>query len=424
MDLFAGCGGMTLGFTKTGRFQPVFAIEFEAVAADTYESNFGAHIARTEDGDPLPIEDVPSFPPADVIIGGPPCQGFSPLNMLGVRLERRGLWREYLRALKEAKPRAFVMENVPELLRSAEYVAFRVEAEKLGFKVDQRILNAADYGVPQTRRRAIVIGMLDREPVFPTATHHAPGSSGPGRPWRTFRQAVKGLSLTPTGENWHNARNPRPTSMERYRTIPNEGENRFNLAERRPDITPQCWLDKKTGSTDVFGRLWWGRPAFTIRTEFYKPEKGRYLHPSEHRPITLREAARCQTFPDSFKFSDEQSMTSVAKQIGNAVPVDLARAIATDLADQLDAAQQAENRSTEAAKARAKHEWMSLELELAENIEDAVKASTTRSRARSRPLSARPRLDSNRFGRSRHDNPYRQEHARTPRRLAVCPILM
>ncbi len=139
-------------------------------------------------------------------------------------------------------------------------------------------------------------------------------------------------------ENWHNPRNPRAISVERYRTIPNQGEGRFELAARRPDITPACWLRKKSGSTDVFGRLWWDRPAFTIRTEFYKPEKGRYLHPSEHRPITVREAARCMSFPDSFEFPDldEQSMTSVARQIGNAVPPALAGSIASTLAACLD----------------------------------------------------------------------------------------
>jgi DNA (cytosine-5)-methyltransferase 1 len=121
-------------------------------------------------------------------------------------------------------------------------------------------------------------------------------------------------------------------SLERYRTIPKEGEGRFELAARRPDITPPCWLRKKSGSTDVFGRLWWDRPAYTIRTEFYKPEKGRYLHPSQHRPITVREAARCMSFPDDFIFPETQPMTSVALQIGNAVPPLLAERIAATLA--------------------------------------------------------------------------------------------
>lgn len=339
IDLFAGCGGMTLGFSDTGRYEPVLAVEFEADAADTYAANFGDHAARDSAGGPLPIEAVEEVPKADVVIGGPPCQGFSPLNMAGVGLERRGLWREYLRVLEESQPLAFVMENVPQLLRSAEYVAFKSAAEDLGFTVEGKQLNAADYGVPQTRKRAIVIGSVDGDPSWPVPTHSPVGHGGDqGRRWRTFRDAVEGLPLTPTGENWHNPRNPRPLSVERYQTISGEGEGRFELAARRPDITPACWLRKKTGSTDVFGRLWWDRPAFTIRTEFYKPEKGRYLHPSEHRPITVREAARCMTFPDEFTFPQSQSMTSVAKQIGNAVPPLLARQIADALADRLDAA--------------------------------------------------------------------------------------
>jgi DNA (cytosine-5)-methyltransferase 1 len=333
IDLFAGCGGMTRGFEDTGLFRSVFAVEHDADAAETYRRNFGDHVF---DG---PIEEVAAFPNADVVIGGPPCQGFSPLNVRGVGLDRRSLWREYVRALDDAAPAVFVMENVPGLLRSAEYRDFTAAVRRLGFEVAGDILNAADYGVPQTRRRAIVIGSRLGLPSWPAPTHFPSGKlSLAGAPWRTFRDAVAGLPLEPTGDNWHNARHPRPMSIERYQTIPNEGEGRFELAARRPDITPTCWLRKPTGSTDVFGRLWWDRPAVTIRTEFYKPEKGRYLHPSEHRPITVREAARCMTLSDNFVLPEHQSMTSVAKQIGNAVPPLLAASVAATLAEHLDQA--------------------------------------------------------------------------------------
>lgn len=335
IDLFAGCGGMTLGFERSELFRSVFAVEWDTDAAATYRRNFGDHVIEG------PIEQVESFPRADVVVGGPPCQGFSPLNMARVGLDRRSLWRQYLRALEESEPKAFVMENVPELLRSGEYAAFRAAAEKLGFEVEGNILNAADFGVPQRRRRAIVVGSRCGDFPWPEPTHFPPNALPlDGEPWRTFRDAVDDLSLAPSGKNWHNPRNPRPISIERYRTIPGEGEGRFHLAERRPDITPACWLRKKTGSTDVFGRLWWDRPAFTIRTEFFKPEKGRYLHPSEHRPITVREAARCMSFPDDFEFPESQSMTSVAKQIGNAVPPGLAMKIAEALGTHLKAAAQ------------------------------------------------------------------------------------
>jgi DNA (cytosine-5)-methyltransferase 1 len=231
------------------------------------------------------------------------------------------------------------MENVPELLRSAEYATFVKAAQRLGYNIEGDILNAADYGVPQRRRRAIVIGTKGGAPTWPGPTHHAPENVPVGGlPWRTFRDAVDGLPLEPDGRDWHAPRNPRPMSLERYRAIPDEGEGRFELAARRPDITPPCWLRKKTGSTDVFGRLWWDRPAYTIRTEFFKPEKGRYLHPSEHRPITLREAARCMSFPDYFELPQDQPMTTIAKQIGNAVPPLLARALARSIAELMDEA--------------------------------------------------------------------------------------
>jgi DNA (cytosine-5)-methyltransferase 1 len=336
MDLFSGCGGLTRGFLDSRKFRAIFAVEWDEDAAATYRANFGDHIFRG------PIEQVETFPSVDVVIGGPPCQGFSPLNMRGVGLERRTLWREYLRALEEAEPDAFLMENVPQLLRSAEYNAFDKAASKLGFEVVGRILNAADFGVPQTRKRAIVIGSRFGTPSFPEQTHFSPDAvPRGGRPWRTVKDAINDLPGRPSDQGWHNSRNPRPLSVERYKTIPRQGEGRFHLAERRPDITPPCWLRKKTGSTDVFGRLWWDRPAYTIRTEFYKPEKGRYLHPTEHRPITVREAARCMSFPDDFVLPTDQSMTSIAKQLGNAVPPLLAQRLAETVATHIQDARSA-----------------------------------------------------------------------------------
>ena len=372
VDLFAGCGGMTRGFEDSGAFRSVFAVEFDRDAAATYAANFGEHVACGR------IEDVASFPQADVVIGGPPCQGFSPLNRAAVGFERRGLWTEYLRALEAIEPQAFVMENVPELLRSAEYEEFRKRAEALGFEVEGAILNAADFGVPQRRRRAIVIGTRAGAIPWPSPTHADPANPLPfviqrvtkGRgsephtrpnqglsplvtqrvtkdynppeaaglaPWVTFREAVVGLPLAPNGRDWHRRRKPRPESVRRYKAVPRDGGDRFAMQRNLDraglgDLVPRCWREKPTGTTDVFGRLWWDRPALTIRTEFYKPEKGRYLHPSAHRPITVREAARLMSFPDDFLLPEDQAMSSIARQIGNAVPPLLARRIAESLA--------------------------------------------------------------------------------------------
>lgn len=343
MDLFAGCGGMTCGFHDTDRFESTRAVEFDAYASATYSANFpGVEVLA------VPIEAVNSFPKADVVIGGPPCQGFSALNRNLVGFERRGLWRHYLRALEQSEACAFVMENVPDLLRSDEYTEFTKRAEKLGYTVEGRVLNAADYGVPQRRRRAIVVGTLGFAFAWPEATHADPESLPLGRkPWRTFREAVEGLPLKPNGEAWHVGRNPRPTSVRRYKAVPRDGGNRFQMQRNLDrndlhDLVPACWRNKPTGTTDVFGRLWWDRPALTIRTEFYKPEKGRYLHPSAHRAITIREAARCMGFEDNFMLPLDQPMVEIAKQIGNAVPPPLAEALAAALAVALDGARSVE----------------------------------------------------------------------------------
>jgi DNA (cytosine-5)-methyltransferase 1 len=345
VDVFAGCGGMTRGFVDSGAFRSVFAVEVDGDAGATYRRNFGDHVHVGG------IEEVDVFPKADVLIGGPPCQAFSLLNRDAVGFSRRELWREYARALEQTEASVFVMENVPQLLDSDEYLRFRAVAEGLGYEVDQDILNAADYGTPQTRRRAIAIGSRLGRPPWPEPTHRDPRIEDDERdPWRTFREAVEGLPTKPDGRSWHRPRNPRPESVRRYKAVPRDGGNRFQMQRNLDraglgDLVPRCWRNKPTGTTDVFGRLWWDRPAFTIRTEFYKPEKGRYLHPSAHRPITLREAARCMGFPDDFVLPEDQSMTSVARQIGNAVPPPLATALATALAEHLGEAAQPAVRS-------------------------------------------------------------------------------
>ena len=346
IDLFAGAGGLTLGFwlardsTGDERFNPIFAVEHDQAAAATYKANFGIHV---HDGD-IEFMDPKAYPDADVIIGGPPCQGFSPLGRdrdPDSRTVLNGLWEHFLAAVVHVRPRAFVIENVPEFQRSAQFneLLHRLATDPFlsQFGYAYGVLNAADYGVPQTRRRGIFMAVHDRAVSWPpTRTHgEAPMFE---QPYRTVRDVISDLPAEPTtdqpttghdgSQDLHIRRNPRATSLQRYRAIP-PGGNRFDLQRNRPDITPPCWLNKPTGTTDVMGRMWWDRPAPTIRTEFFKPEKGRYLHPEHHRPITHREAARLQSFPDTFIF--EGTKIDIARQIGNAVPPALAREIARHL---------------------------------------------------------------------------------------------
>jgi DNA (cytosine-5)-methyltransferase 1 len=338
LDLFAGAGGLSLGFEQSGLgFQPVFGVEIESAAARTYKRNFGCPVY---DG---PIEDLESFEDADVILGGPPCQGFSPLGRDRddvSRAQLNELWQHYLRAVREVRPKAFVIENVPQFQRSAQFAKLLQlldeDPDFSQYKYAYGVLNAADYGAPQVRRRGILVAVRDvGEVPWPPPETHGPNSAE-GVPYVTVRETIGDLDADPVPaeigvdaqgrQDLHFRRpNPRPESLLRYAAIP-PGGNRFDLMKALPHLTPRCWLDKPTGTADVMGRLWWDRPSVTIRTEFFKPEKGRYLHPEAHRPITHREAARLQSFPDHFEF--EGSKIEIARQIGNAVPPKLGEALA------------------------------------------------------------------------------------------------
>lgn len=352
IDLFSGAGGLTLGFTdvrgEDGKpaFAPVWANDFNEDAAATYNANFGPHCTY---GDIVDLLEHPAtvIPQADVVTGGPPCQGFSLLNKKRVADPRKQLWRPYMEIVERSGARVFVMENVRQLLSSAEFLEIKQEAERLGFEVASAVLCAADYGVPQERYRAFVVGVrggLPTEAFPPQKTHckeHRPGAQRnlyddyvpDYKLWRTVRDAIEDLPEPSGAEirretpplDLHFGRRPTEESIRRYRAVP-PGGNRFDLQRNAPEITPQCWIRKTSGGTDLFGRLWWDRPSVTVRTEFFKPEKGRYLHPEQHRPITHREAARLQSFPDDFVFCGNK--TEIARQIGNAVPPLLAAAVA------------------------------------------------------------------------------------------------
>ncbi|GAB2587718.1 DNA cytosine methyltransferase [Spirosoma areae] len=352
IDLFAGAGGFTLGFTNTQdehnqpAFETVWANDFNEYAVATYNANFGNHCIW---GDIVPILENPRtiIPEAEVVIGGPPCQGFSLLNKNRTLDPRKQLWLPFMDIVQRSRASVFVMENVPELLTSEEYGQIREVAEGMGFELEAAKLIAANYGVPQVRTRAFIMGsrLADPKDVFPPLrTHRDPRSSKPidltlyhpnVQPWLTVRDVISDLAEPvgteirgETGANaLHFGRNPTSMSMERYRIIAGEGMNRFDLQRLAPHLTPKCWINKKSGGTDLFGRLWWDRPSVTIRTEFFKPEKGRYLHPEQHRPITHREAARFQGFPDDFIFKG--SKVEIARQIGNAVAVGMAEQIAS-----------------------------------------------------------------------------------------------
>ncbi len=383
VDLFAGCGGLTQGFHEfrsaadatSSPFRTVGAVEWDVAAASTYAANF----AGPDDEDLVFAGDIAQWPSGpvpsdvDVILGGPPCQGFSGLGKGDVDDPRNKLWREYTKVVNLLHPKVFVMENVDRFLRSPEYDALFTATEKPGGELrdyhleEVRVLNAADYGVPQARRRAIVLATrrdlidahLDGQALgYPAPTHRKP-TSGPlfpeldstgRRPWipvstifartplETSKTALPDRRCSPLGvelpgtfrtTELHIGRNPQEKSLNRYKAIP-PGGNRHNLPR---ELSTDSWRNHRTGSQDVMGRLHATRPSVTIRTEFYKPEKGRYLHPVAHRPITHYEAALIQGFPPDFLWCG--SKVQIARQIGNAVPIGLARVLAGTVYDYL-----------------------------------------------------------------------------------------
>ncbi len=355
IDLFAGCGGMTSGFRAARAYRSVMAVEFDLHAAATYAANFGE--SRTHFAD---IADIPdrAIPEVDLIIGGPPCQGFSNLGSRNVDDPRNSLWKQYIRFVQHAAPSVFVIENVDRFLSSGEFALLQAEVRLGGLLRDYTLssgfLLAADFGVPQRRKRAIVIGSRIGAIPLPAPTHARAGSDVGLPHWHATRDVLTGLPEVPattrlpdsrveffdrsvpgrfTSLDLHIGRNPTQLSLDRYRHIP-PGGGRFDLPDH---LLSRCWREKKTGTTDVMGRMRWDAPSLTIRTEFYKPEKGQYLHPQwdgfdghrVDRPITHLEAARLQTFPEDFVWCGTK--TQIAKQIGNAVPSMLAEAIARHL---------------------------------------------------------------------------------------------
>ncbi|WP_183097474.1 DNA cytosine methyltransferase [Nocardioides pelophilus] len=339
IDLFAGCGGLSAGFEASGRYTPVAAVESDFQAAATYAHNFGDHvfvgdIADWADG---------SMPAADVVVGGPPCQGFSALGRRDPDDPRNKLWRHYVEVLSRVRPAFFVIENVPQFLGTTEFASLHAETSAGGvlasYRLETFVLNAADYGAPQARKRAVVVGRRrELSPIGPPpeSARKVLGDAFPA--WLDARVELNDLPSRSTEfrgkvvpgpfklPELHFTRIVPPLSIARYRAIP-PGGSRFHLPD---ELQTPGWRKHTRGAGDVMGRLSWDKPAVTIRTEFFKPEKGRFLHPSEHRPLTHAEAALIQGFPESFAWCGTKA--AIARQIGNAVPVPLAQAIAAHLA--------------------------------------------------------------------------------------------
>jgi len=312
VDLFSGAGLFSYAFAREG-FNIVQAVEINRRAAATYAANLGEHIM---------CDDVTKVKPegrCDVLIGGPPCQGFSTLGRMDPRDPRNLLGLEMVRWSKVLCPSVVVIENVAAFLDSPTWAIIALRFQRLGYDVHKMVLNAADFGVPQLRSRSFTIASK----LGPVEMH--PHFSSP----RTVAEAWEGLARRPDGRNFHYAPKPSPLALARMRVIPEGGDKR-DVMERAPRLAPPSWWRTTNVVTDVWGRMSWDKPSNTLRTCLNNPSKGRYIHPSQNRVISLREAARLHTIADNWTFQGDP--VHVAAQIGNSVPPDLGRAIARAVA--------------------------------------------------------------------------------------------
>lgn len=339
IDLFAGAGGFSLGAIQAG-VNVIGALEINKKAADTYALNISKFAGKTVpiiNADILPLEPEDALAKwgvaageCDIIIGGPPCQGFSShrINNQGVGDPRNELLSRYFDYVKKIRPRVFLVENVPGLLwpRHADYLEnFYSMGENADYELyPPVVLNACDYGVPQNRKRVFILGIDKKRPFSitwpPCPTHVAPNTPDHirnGRPFWLNASEVFGKAPLEDPNDKH--MNHTEVLIELFKKTPINGGSRSDSGR-----VLKCHSGHG-GHNDVYGRINPLKPGPTMTTACINPSKGRFVHPTENHGITLRQAARFQTFPDNFIFSG--GLMAAGEQIGNAVPILLGQAI-------------------------------------------------------------------------------------------------
>ena len=309
VDLFAGAGLFSHAFVAEG-FEIVQAVENDPFAAESYRMNLGDAVNAVDIVDATPAESC------DVLIAGPPCQGFSTLGKRDPEDARNRLSLELLRWVDATDPRVVVVENVAAFLESQACRSLVEALRHRAYDVRSVVLDALDFGVPQRRKRAFVSGVRGGRSFL--ARPVAAGHANPGEAWC-------GLPADPDGRNLHVAPSPGGLALSRMRVLPYGGDKR-DILRLAPELAAPSWFRHPDAVTDVWGRMRWEVPTNTLRTCFQNASKGRYIHPEQHRVLTVREGARLQTIPDSWTFAGPR--TRIVRQIGNAVPPLLGRAIA------------------------------------------------------------------------------------------------
>jgi DNA (cytosine-5)-methyltransferase 1 len=345
VDLFSGAGGFSLAAQASG-FAVEFAVESDKWAAATYKRNF---VDKPSSTVTLYREDINTLSPTDLktkhfgdgkrcdlLLGGPPCQGFSAhrINDAGIDDPRNELILRYFEFVRALRPRVFLMENVPGILwpRHKPYLdSFYASAKAAGYTVlEPVILDARDYGVPQGRKRVFILGVESTDHAAtiawpPAPTHGPPPARGKTSKLKSWNACKRVFVAAPKGDENNVHMKHSKDMVFWFAATPKNGGSRKDSGRLLP-----CHVDHD-GHKDTYGRIDTRKPAPTMTTACINPSKGRFVHPFQNHGITARQAARIQTFPDDFVFLG--GLMAAGKQIGNAVPVDLGVALLTHIAD-------------------------------------------------------------------------------------------
>ncbi|MCX2718758.1 DNA cytosine methyltransferase [Lentiprolixibacter aurantiacus] len=336
-DLFSGVGGLSQGFISKG-FEVAFAIEYDKEISKSYELNHPNTSVINEDIREINLERLKdSYGKIDVIVGGPPCQGFSQKGKrLSINDQRNYLFKRFIDAVDIFRPKYFVLENVPNILSTANGF-FKEQIiqgfNELGYTVNAETLNASDFGVPQNRRRAFFLGSMDGTMLpFPS----------PNNQVTTIKEAIYDLPFIESGEGHQYFDYEKPATSVYQKIMRSGSEGIFNhistkhseIALQRLSLIPKGKgkevLPEEHRTKSIYSGTWSRLDedgiAATITTRFDTPSSGLFTHPILNRCLTVREAARIQSFPDRFLFYGTKS--SQMKQVGNAVPPMLAAEIA------------------------------------------------------------------------------------------------
>ena len=316
IDLFSGCGGLSYGLMKAG-FRVAAAIEIDSKAQTTYKLNHPSVRLYEQDIrclDPLQVRRDVGLRSGqlDLLAGCPPCQGFSRLRTrnqkTSVKDDRNNLIAEFVRFAKVLKPKTIMLENVPAIAKDGRFTRLRNQLLELGYRVVFHVVDAADYKVPQRRKRLILLA----------SRVHTPEIAPKARKRVTVREALSQVGApSTTKDKLHGIAENRSQAVRDFiALIPKDGGSRSDLGLRH-----QLACHKRSdGFSDVYGRMTWDDVSPTITSGCHNPSKGRFLHPSYNRTITLREAALLQGFPGSYVFDTSHGKEAIALMIGNALP--------------------------------------------------------------------------------------------------------